>query len=45
MSETRMRLLYENRDSISISSNEYQIISYSRTETLLRVEELPLPLE
>ena len=45
MSETRMRLLYETRDSISISSNEYQIISTSETKTLLRVEELPLPLE
>ena len=45
MSETRMRLLHENRDSISVSCNEYQIISTIETETLLRVEELPLPLE
>ena len=45
MSETRMRLLNETRDSISISSNEYQIISTSITTNLLRVEELPIPVE
>tara|TARA_A100001011_G_C14270577_1_gene826810 strand:- start:1241 stop:1837 length:597 start_codon:yes stop_codon:yes gene_type:complete len=45
MSETRMRLLNENRDSISISSNEYQIISTNITTNLLRVEELPIQVE
>ncbi len=45
MSETRMKLLNEIRDSISISSNEYQIISTNITTNLLRVEELPIPTE